>query len=96
MSQVDKVTRRSFLKTGSALAAGALSMTARSYARVPGANDRLNLAIIGCGHIANTEHMKALLPMHEKGDVGILGVCDVYRTRSEALRSRTSFSAASA
>jgi predicted dehydrogenase len=88
MSYTHKVTRRGFFKTGSALAAGALSMTARSYARTSGANERLNLAIVGCGHIANTEHMKALLPMHEKREVGILAVCDVYRTRAQALQSR--------
>jgi predicted dehydrogenase len=88
MSQLDKVSRRRFLKSGTALAAGALAMTARSHARVVGANERLNLAIIGCGHIANTEHMKALLPMLEKKEIGILACCDVYRTRAEAMQVR--------
>ncbi|MBN2414283.1 Gfo/Idh/MocA family oxidoreductase [bacterium] len=47
----DKVTRRDFIKAGTALTAGAVlgtvTASAKSYGRILGANDRLNFAIIG-------------------------------------------------
>src|SRR5215467_7231380 len=43
-----KASRRDFLKlTGSAAAAGALSASAPSYARILGANDRVRVAVCG-------------------------------------------------
>ena len=41
-------TRRQFLRNA-AIGSAALSMTAASYARVKGANERINIGIIGCG-----------------------------------------------
>ena len=43
--------RRQFLKTGAATAATASSLpwTAKSYARIGGANDRLGVGLIGAG-----------------------------------------------
>jgi predicted dehydrogenase len=74
------MSRRNFLKTTGAVAA-ATTMTARSYAATPGANDRLNMAFVGCGSIAQ-EHRKALVPMRESENLGMLAVCDVYETRA--------------
>jgi predicted dehydrogenase len=72
-----KTTRRMFLG-----AAGAAVMTAASYKRVPGANDRIGIGHIGFGligkqHIADLKKMK---------DAEILGICDCYKPRlDEAL-----------
>ena len=72
-----KTTRRVFLG-----AAGAAVMTAASYKRVLGANDRIGVGHIGFGligkqHIADLKKMK---------DVEILGICDCYKPRlDEAL-----------
>jgi predicted dehydrogenase len=60
------ISRRSFLKTGSlGLAAGSvmLSTSAKSYARIMGANDRINMAVIGIrgrggSHIRNFLNIK--------------------------------------
>jgi len=41
-------SRRRFLKTAAAGSA-ALAMSARSYGRVVGANERISIGIIGCG-----------------------------------------------
>ena len=45
------VDRRDFLKTSAAgaAAASALSLSARSYGQVPGANERIGIAFLGVG-----------------------------------------------
>jgi hypothetical protein len=43
-------TRRHFIQTG-VLAAGGAAVSARSYARVAGSNDRVNVGMIGFGVI---------------------------------------------
>src|SRR4051812_46330713 len=45
-SQMDSDSRRDFLRKTSS---GALAMTAASYARVMGANERIHLGLIGAG-----------------------------------------------
>ncbi|UCD30649.1 MAG: Gfo/Idh/MocA family oxidoreductase [Planctomycetota bacterium] len=82
MFESDTFTRRSFLKTTGVGTAGVGILAAKSYARILGANDRLNVAIVGCGHIANAAHLQALLPMRQAGEVDILAVCDVYEKRA--------------
>ena len=51
MSHQDKLSRRKFIQTSSLAAATLPTLTAGSYARVSGANDRLKVGIIGCGSI---------------------------------------------
>lgn len=79
--------RRSFLRSvtvGSATATWA----ARSYAAIPGANERLVLGIIGCGGMANN-HMDALLGMKESDNVEIGAVCDIWQKRLDAAARKT-------
>ena len=69
-----KTTRRVFLG-----AAGAAVMTAASYVRVLGANDRIGIGVIGFGligkqHITDFKKFK---------DVEMLGMCDAYKPRLE-------------
>lgn len=68
-----KINRRTFVKN-SALAAAATSLTAAMSKNVLGANERLNVAIIGCGRMGqyNLEVQKGT------GLVNIAAVCDVY------------------
>lgn len=58
MSQPIRFTRRRFLQTAAVTSAWA--MTAGSYSRVFGANDRLNIAFIGTAGIANGQHLDQL------------------------------------
>src|SRR5579872_725949 len=69
------VSRRSFV-------AGATAFTALSYARVPGANERLRIGVIGCGGQAMS-HMKTLVKMRESDNCDIIAVCDVFDKRGE-------------
>jgi predicted dehydrogenase len=59
----------------------ATGLTAASYARVAGANQRVRMALVGCGRRGRVV-MKALLGT---GAVDLVGLCDVYdKQRQEA------------
>ena len=75
------ISRRTFLKTTGMAAAALPAMTARSYGRILGANERINVGLIGCGGIAQA-HLAALLALRDEGSVEIVGVTDVYETRA--------------
>ena len=46
---VKKITRRNFLATSATAAVAVnLGLSAKSYARILGANDRINLGFLGC------------------------------------------------
>ena len=82
----NKITRRQFALRLSASAAGiaafgsTLGMSAKSYSRIMGANERIKIGVIGCGGMANG-HMRALLEMQDSDNVEIASVCDVYMKR---------------
>ena len=78
------MNRREF---AGALAASA--WTARSYARIIGANDRLNVGVVGCGGMAGV-HMNRLLKFGEKTDnFQFTAVCDLYDKRRDAAATLT-------
>jgi predicted dehydrogenase len=69
------ITRREFLDTMAAGAAGlAVGSTAKSYAQILGANDRLNFAVIGL-HSRAYAHLSALAANSKTSHVGY--ICDV-------------------
>src|SRR5688572_25482332 len=67
------ISRRNFLKT-SAIAAGALSLPARSWSQVVGANDAIRVAVIGFNGRG-----KDALSHFTKKDFGtrVVALCDV-------------------
>lgn len=65
------MNRREFLVSGTAAAA---TLTARSYANISGANDRVGLGVIGAGR-RGTQVSEGFLADPR---VRIVGVCDVY------------------
>ncbi|MFK7788108.1 MAG: gfo/Idh/MocA family oxidoreductase, partial [Phycisphaeraceae bacterium] len=70
MSNQIRFTRRRFIQTAAVTSAWAMS--AGSYSNVFGANDRLNIAFIGTGGIANGQHLNQL-----SGDgLGCPAYCD--------------------
>jgi predicted dehydrogenase len=71
-------SRRSFLH-----AAGASAVAARPAARLLGANDRINVGVIGLGARGSYLFQMALKRQRERGDVQVVAVCDVYRKRFE-------------
>jgi predicted dehydrogenase len=79
--------RREFLKSVAGTAV-ATSFTARSYAAIQGANERLRLGVIGCGGMAGN-HIGALLTMKESDNVEIGAVCDIWQKRLDAATQKT-------
>jgi predicted dehydrogenase len=72
-----KPSRRTFFQT-SAAAAGAVAMTANSYARVAGANDNLRIGFIGVGGRCQ-QHIDVVLKMKgENKGVTPAGASDVW------------------
>jgi predicted dehydrogenase len=67
---MDKITRRDFAKV---TAAAGIS-TALGKMRVLGANDRVNLGVIGCGGRGSDELKRFL----KQPDINAVAVCDVY------------------
>lgn len=73
-----RVNRRQFAR--GAVAAAALSRTSA----VLGANDRLSIAVIGCGGRGMNRLMKEILDLREEENVRIAAVCDTWKPQREA------------
>jgi len=67
------ISRRKFLETSALTAAGALAMSASSYARVIGANDRVNLGFMG----TNSRGWGLIDSFSMDGNINITHLCDV-------------------
>ena len=84
-SQMESNSRRDFLRSATSVASsGALAMTAASYSRVLGANDRINLGLIGAGDRGN--HVMSLF--QNRPEVQVVAVCDAWGDRVESTRQK--------
>ena len=73
------MNRRSFIRK-SALAGAAAAFTARSYAQIAGANERIRIGVIGFGLIGRI-HTRSF---HGLKESKVVAVSDCYRPRMEA------------
>jgi predicted dehydrogenase len=71
MSETD-VPRRAFLR-------GVTAATALSYSRVFGANDRVQLGLIGCGERGRSDMGKFI----KAGNVDVVALCDIYGAQAD-------------
>src|SRR5436189_5152835 len=69
---METVSRREFL------AAGTLLLTARSYSRILGANDRIQIGQIGCGHRAVGHRQMLKLSSQSDPNFDLRSVCDLW------------------
>jgi len=79
-------SRRQFLKAASAGAA--MAMTASSYGRIVGANERIALGLIGCGGRGYGAHMVGVHPHDKAQNVEFTAVSDPWRQRRERAAAR--------
>jgi predicted dehydrogenase len=86
---MNDVSRRSLI-TGSAVSA-----TARSYARIVGANDRIQVGQLGCGHRASGHRRMLKLSAATDPNFDLRSVCDLWSVNREraADEVRTTFGA---
>lgn len=75
-------SRRSFMQGAAALTAG-YALPAASWARIAGANNRIQLAVIGTGGMGHA-HLQNLMSRRESDNVNVTRVCDVYQRRLDS------------
>jgi predicted dehydrogenase len=63
---------------------GAGALTALSYSRIKGANDRILLGVIGCGDRGTHDTTQ----FQKNPDVSVVALCDIYAQHIENLRKR--------
>jgi predicted dehydrogenase len=78
--KIAKTSRREFIKTSTAVAAGAMAFSRSSYAAIIGANDRIRFAVIGCGGMGSG-HLGSLVKRSEPDNIKVVAVSDVYQRR---------------
>lgn len=77
MTMPQSINRRNFLLNAAA-AGTSLTLSAASYGRVAGSNERLGIAFLGCGARAQA-HLDLLQRLgRECGNVAVVGVADVW------------------
>jgi predicted dehydrogenase len=75
-----QINRRSFMKAGGAVALA--GMSARSYARILGANDRIRIAQLGCGGRSHG-HVHMVQLASSRMPVETMAVCDIWSVARE-------------
>lgn len=89
---MNDVNRRSFLKTSVFAAgyAGAMSLSARSYAAVPGANDRVRVGVVGFSDRFRGSLLPSFKVSMKDMNFDIVALSDIWnRRRDEGLKSLT-------
>ena len=79
------LSRRSFLKTTLATAAGSLFFPYVARSNPIGANNRIRMALIGCGGMMGMHHSWAL----NQAGIELVAVCDVKTPQREAALAKT-------
>ncbi len=84
-----KLDRRSFLnKAAGAVAGSAIASSALSYARIPGANDRVALGHIGVGSRGTELHLM-VSRLKDRYNVETVAVCDLWKNNRERAAANT-------
>ncbi|MHC4072161.1 MAG: Gfo/Idh/MocA family protein [Planctomycetota bacterium] len=76
-------SRRKFLQTAAAGSA-TFALSASSYSRVIGANERISIGVIGCGGRGLGAHMPGVNKHAKSENIEITAVADPWRLRQEA------------
>jgi len=88
MSRTIKTTRRTFIANTGIVTAGvtlgATSLSAASYKRIIGANDKINMGFIGIGNRGS----QLLASFMKQPDVQIGAFCDIYEPYLQRDRSK--------
>jgi predicted dehydrogenase len=78
-----QITRRNFIATSAVGVTGlATGLSAKSYSRIKGANDRINLAFLGCGARSRGHRNMVGMSVQDK-NLGVVAVCDIWKNNRE-------------
>jgi len=76
-------SRREFLKKSSLAALGALAFSAKSYANIIGANDRVNVGIVGFSDRFRSSLLPSFLNHYQELNFDVIAVSDLWKKRRE-------------
>lgn len=74
--------RRTFIKN-TALAATAMSFSAKSYARILGANDRVRVGVVGFSDRFKSSLLPPFVELHKKMNFDIVALSDIWNRRRD-------------
>ncbi|HEY9364364.1 MAG TPA: Gfo/Idh/MocA family oxidoreductase [Chitinophagaceae bacterium] len=85
---MSKKNRRDFIKQSTMAAAGtyiaAMGFSAKSYANIIGANDRVRLGVVGFSDRFKNSHLPSFLQHYKELNFDIVAVSDLWKLRREA------------
>lgn len=80
-------TRRDFIKksvmTGAATYLGTIGLSAKTYKRILGANDRVNVGVIGFSDRHKDSHLPAFMNLYTELNFDVIAVSDIWKLRRE-------------
>lgn len=80
-------TRRNFLRksamTGAATYLGTLGLSAKSYNRIIGANDRVNVGVVGFSDRHKDSHLPSFMNLYKELNFDVIAVSDIWKKRRE-------------
>src|SRR6201992_203565 len=80
-------TRREFIRksgmAGMASYMGAIGLSASSYRRILGANDRVRVGVVGFSDRHRNDHIPAFLKSYQEMNFDIIAVSDIWKKRRE-------------
>ena len=77
-------SRREFIKKSAFAAAGALTFSAKSYANIIGANDRVQVGVVGFSDRFKSSLMPCFVNHYKALNFDIVGVSDIWKAKREA------------
>jgi predicted dehydrogenase len=89
-----ELSRRKFIgKTtaglvGAAVLSGTSAMSAASYRRISGANDRINIGFLGCGGRGG-DHQNMVKTSEKDKNLAVVAVCDIWKLNREKAAGRS-------
>ncbi len=82
-----KNSRREFIKkgamTGAAAYLGSIGFSASSYRRIIGANDRVNVGVIGFSDRHKDAHIPCFMNLYKEFNFDVIAVSDIWKKRRE-------------
>jgi len=84
----NELSRRKFISktaaglAGVAVSSGVSSMSAASYNRFIGANDRINIGFLGCGD-RSSNHQSMVKTVEKGKNLAVVAVCDIWKLNKE-------------
>jgi len=81
----NRINRRKFIKKSTAVASGLAlsSLSAVSYSKIMGANDRISIGIVGCSARGRGSLMPSVFALEKELNIELSAVCDIWEVNLE-------------